>query len=78
MLKKMVSKTQTLSILDNFKGKFRVKDPATCPNCGIFGHGLSNILKKFGLRTMTDGIIRVQFWCIACRKPAKKYATISF
>ena len=73
MLKKIVTTTKTLSRLDNFKGKFRVKDPATCPNCGLASFGLSSILEKFGLRTMTDGIVRVQSWCIACRKPSRTY-----
>lgn len=62
----MKKKTQSVN-LDNFNGKFAVKDPTFCPNCGDSASGISEIMEKFGLRTMDEGIIRVQSWCKQCR-----------
>jgi len=53
--------------LEESRGSFSIKDPTYCPACGTGASGSSEIVKKFGLRTMEDGVTRVQSWCKGCR-----------
>jgi len=44
-----------------------IRDPTSCPNCGLEASGHSEIVERFGLRLMEDGVTRVQSWCRECR-----------
>ena len=49
---------------------YKIVLPGMCPHCGISAYSLSEIITKFGLRRMFDGIIRKQSWCRRCRSSA--------
>jgi len=54
-------------MVDFVNEKFIIKDPTACPNCQKTAMGYDSIVQNFGLRSMSDGIIRVQSWCKECR-----------
>ncbi|MGI0101701.1 MAG: hypothetical protein ACREA7_03790 [Nitrosotalea sp.] len=54
----------------------KVKDPATCPHCGISSSGLVSIQSIFGMRNMDNGTLRVQSWCRECRKFSAKTSEV--
>jgi hypothetical protein len=41
-------------------------DTAYCPHCDKIAEG-TDIINKFGLRRMGNGVLRVQSWCKSCR-----------
>ena len=51
---------------------FSKLDYALCPHCFKTATGLDSVIKEFGLRTMGDGVIRVQSWCKDCRNKSQK------
>lgn len=58
--------------ITQFSGIFVVADPTNCPNCGLAAGGLTDILTDFGLRNMSNGIVRVQSWCRNCRNYSRR------
>lgn len=40
---------------------------AMCPHCDKVANNKAKVEELFGLRTMGDGVIRVQSWCKECR-----------
>jgi len=54
-------KVKLPSYLFSFTG-----DTACCPHCNEIAQG-AEIINKFGLRRMGNGILRVQSWCKSCR-----------
>jgi len=59
--------------IDQFKGKFLIKDPTSCPNCGVTADGMIPIVKNFGLRNKGDGVVKVQSWCRDCRNKSRRH-----
>ncbi|AFS80041.1 hypothetical protein NKOR_00615 [Candidatus Nitrosopumilus koreensis AR1] len=58
--------------ISQYAGVFVIQDPTSCPNCGLGGEGLQEILSKFGLRNMGNGTVRVQSWCRNCRNYSRR------
>lgn len=42
-----------------------MQETKKCPRCGK----KKSLSDDFGMRTMADGSVRPQSWCIKCRKP---------
>lgn len=63
--KLVISSKLGVMVYRNHRGQVRVM--IRCPNCEVV-----KSLSKFGVRTMRDGHLRNQPWCIPCRGEANR------